>query len=290
MQHVVQSWYKDLVRPDRPAPRLVTTQPFTAPWTRPLPDHRLIYYNLDDYALYRPERAERIEALEDELIRRAPLVLCLSQYQVESLSERHPDRSEDIRHFPLGVTEAFLNPEPDAPPTPNTVGYVGNLSDRVDWPLVASVVEQCPNLRFIFVGRADESSDDAWSGARDYVFEQDHVDHAGYVPQEDVTSYYWTSSVNWIPYDFDHPFNRAACPTKIMDSLASGRPVVSTPTPEFALYDDWITLAQTPDALADALRRAAGAHDPTRNAAQVEFAAQHTWPRRASQLLTWLAP
>jgi glycosyltransferase involved in cell wall biosynthesis len=290
MKRVVQSWYEELVRPDRPPPWVVTTRPFTEPWTRSLPDHRLIYYNLDDYALYRPERAERIEAQEDELIRRASLVLCLSRYQVDALSERHPDRSDDIRHFPLGVTEAFLNPQPKIPPTPDTVGYVGNLSDRVDWPLVASVVGQCSDLRFVFVGRAEESPSEAWSDARDYVFAQEHVEHVGYVPQEEVTRYYWSSAVNWVPYDLNHPFNQAACPTKIMDSLGSGRPVVSTPTPEFQLYDDWISLAQTPDPIAEALRNAAATHNPSRNRAQVAFAAQHTWPHRASQLLNWLHP
>jgi len=103
-----------------------------------------------------------------------------------------------------------------------------------------------------------------------------------------VVKYYWASAVNWVPYDTDHPFNRAACPTKIMDSLASGRPVVGTSTPEFTLYPDWIDLADTPDALATALYETANSHDPVRNVAQVQFAARHTWEHRATQLLYWL--
>jgi hypothetical protein len=48
------------------------------------------------------------------------------------------------------------------------------------------------------------------------------------VPQEEVTRYYWSSAVNWVPYDLNHPFNQAACPTKIMDSLGSGRPTTGS--------------------------------------------------------------
>jgi len=288
MQYTVRRWVDELRRDGDSAPWVVTTRPFTAPWVRALADDRLIYYNLDDYSLYRPSRARHVTTLEDELISRARLTLCLSQYQVDRLSERHPDRSEQIRHFPLGVTEAFLNPTPDSVPDPRSVGYIGNLSDRVDWPLVASVVKQCRNLRFVFVGRVDENERGTWVDTREEVFSYDHVEHVGYVPQSEVVKYYWASAVNWIPYDIEHPFNRAACPTKIMDSLASGRPIVSTSTPEFTLYPDWIDLADTADALATALREAAVSHDPDRNTAQVEFAARHTWKHRAAELLSWL--
>jgi glycosyltransferase involved in cell wall biosynthesis len=253
-----------------------------------LPDERLVYYNLDDYSLYRPGRSDRTEALEDELIERAHITLCLSRYQVRSLSERHPDRADRIYHFPLGVTEAFLNPDPASPPEPNTVTYIGNLSARVDWPLVEEVVDRCRNLRFVFVGSADETREEAWAQVRARVFARQNVEHAGFIPQEQVTDYYWSAAANWVPYDVDHPFNKAACPTKIMDSLASGRPVVSTPTPEFRLYPNWVDLADTPESMARSLREAVSNQARERNAAQVQFAAQHTWTKRAEQLLSIL--
>jgi glycosyltransferase involved in cell wall biosynthesis len=73
-----------------------------------------------------------------------------------------------------------------------------------------------------------------------------------------------------------------------MDSLASGRPVVSTPTPEFRLYPNWVDLADTPESMARSLREAVSNQARERNAAQVQFAAQHTWTKRAEQLLSIL--
>jgi glycosyltransferase involved in cell wall biosynthesis len=265
------------------APVVVAPYPYLAPWVRRVPGHRLVYYNLDDYVLYRPARAATITAQEDELVRRAHRTVCLSQHQVEALRARHPRHADRIHHFPLGVTEAFLNPAPGAPPAPRTVGYVGNLSDRVDWPLVNATAARCPDLTFRFVGGADpDARATPWERARAEAFRRPNVDYVGRVPQADVTTHYWSFAVNWIPYDAAHPFNRASCPTKIMDGLGSGRPMVSTPVPECALYPDWIRLAATPGAMAEALHAARTQATPARAAAQVAFARRHTWTHRAA--------
>ena len=39
-----------------------------------------------------------------------------------------------------------------------------------------------------------------------------------------------------MPYACDHPFNTACSPTKIMDGMGSGRPIVATSIPECRLY------------------------------------------------------
>lgn len=280
MKHMIRKWGDQLEAESGHQPIVVAPYPYLAPWLRDIPSSRLVYYNLDDYALYRPEQADRIQSKEDELIHRARTTLCLSKYQVRALQGRHPDRTDHIHHFPLGVTEAFLNPEPNARPNPNTVGYVGNLSDRVDWAFVKETVEKCPSLTFRFVGRAEpNASSSPWERDRRATFQYPNVEYVGLVPQEQVTHYYWSSSINWIPYNTDHPFNRASCPTKIMDGIASGRPIISTDVPECRLYPDWIQITQTPDETAKALRNA---RDDDHDAkAQVEFAAIHTWSERA---------
>jgi glycosyltransferase involved in cell wall biosynthesis len=283
MRYTVHGWCDQLQDKAGTDPYVVAPYPYLAPWLEAVPDDRLIYYNLDDYPLYRPERRERIVRRENDLIQRARLTLCLSQHQVDALRGRNPDDGERIVHFPLGVTEDFLNPQPGADPEPRTVGYVGNLSDRVDWPFVNAVAEQCPDLQFQFVGGADpDARDTSWERARAEAFRRDNVEHVGRVPQEAVAEHYWSFAVNWIPYDPEHPFNRASCPTKIMDGLGSGRPMVSTDVPECRLYPRWIRIVETPAEAASALRTALeGDHDPV---AQVAFARQHTWAHRAERL------
>jgi glycosyltransferase involved in cell wall biosynthesis len=183
--------------------------------------------------------------------------------------------------------ESFINPRPERPPSEHTVGYVGNLGHRVDWELVEAVAEACSSFTFVFAGGLSEGPDPdgkvEWEQTRARVLERSNVEHLGRIPQDEVTEVYWNSAVNWIPYDTTHPFNRASCPTKIMDGLASGRPLLSTDVPECRLYPEWIDIADTADKMVKALHeyttgeRSHSAHE------QVVFSKKHTWVRRVRE-------
>lgn len=279
-------------------PWVVVPYPWFHRATYDVPAGRLIYYNLDDYPLYQPVRSAVIQQQEEELLCRAALTICLSQRQVKSLQARvSVDRAERIRHLPLGVVEGYLNPFPDRVPMARTVGYVGNLIDRVDWRLVRETARAMPDVEFIFVGGLEGSggggSRPGWEAERAAALALPNVRRIGPVRQEEVPGYYWSFGVNWIPYATDHAFNQAACPTKIMDGLASGRPVVGTDLPELRLYPEWITIAR--DAadmvavLSQRLTTSSDAADVTRAASQVNFARGHTWAQRAGTLDAWLA-
>lgn len=268
-------------------PIVVCPYPYLAPWVRSVPAENVVYYNLDDYVLYEPSRATRTTRLEDEFICRAHLSVCLSIHQVRTLQARHPEAAGRIVHFPLGVVEEFLNPDPGRVPLPNTVGYVGNLTNRVDWPFVERVATLIPEAIFHIVGKLDALETGAkiagWLEARARVLRLTNVVYEGAVPQAAVRDHYWRYAVNWMPYAMDHPFNIAACPTKIMDALASGRPFLVTDIPEVRLYPERLCVARTPEEAAEGLRAllsGAGQHDAK---GQIAYAAKQTWSHRADE-------
>ena len=296
LQWQVKQWSRRLQSTAGVAPWVVVPYPFSAPWVRHLPSDRLIYYNLDDYVHYQPARTAQILAQEAELIERSPLTLCLSQFQVEALQKRYPHRAAAIHHFPLGVAEDFINPEVGRSPEPNTIGYIGNLIDRVDWHLVYQVAHACPDLTFVFVGGMDGFAGDVkkptWKTERAKVLELPNVRHIEKVPQSEVTRYYWSFAVNWIPYDIHHTFNLASCPTKVMDGIASGRPILSTDIPECWLYPDWIRIFHSAEEAVTLLRQqlneATTAVGQEKQRQQQQFALQQTWQHRAKTLVSLL--
>lgn len=256
-----------------------------------------IYFNLDDYQLYRPDRAERINRQEAELVEGAQLALCLAHWQVEALRKRFPERAGAIRHFPLAAPAAFINPRPGESFVPDVVGYVGNLIDRVDWRLVRDVATRLPDVRFVFVGYANVTSGGGqrpdWEAARDAALALPNVVRVPTVPQSKVGEHYWGFGLTWIPYATDHIFNLASCPTKIMDGLASGRPVLSTDVPECRLYPDWISVFSNAEEAATLIRaklaEARGERAAAASRAQVDFVRrEHTWTHRAEVLIRWL--
>lgn len=293
----IQRWCQQLQETTGEHPWVVAPYPYLASWVRKVPSERLIYYNLDDYVLYQPSRKARILRLEAELVERATLTLCLSQFQVDALQKRYPHKGDRIRHYPLGVVESYLNPQPENLPEPMTVGYIGNLIERVDWRLVYQVAQACPDITFVFVGGLDdiagESNRQDWQANREAVLALPNVRHVGKVPQAQVTQYYWSFAVNWIPYDVTHPFNQASCPTKVMDGIASGRPVLSTDIPECRLYPEWIRICHSAEDAIAQLRKQLALEETAdvreKRFKQLEFAQQQIWSIRAQTLEHWLS-
>lgn len=286
---IMREWAR-LRRATGAEPITVCPYPYLAPWVRAVPDESLVYYNLDDYSLYDPARATRTALLEDELISRARLSICLSVNQMRLLQSCHPEAAGRIVHFPLGVVDDFLNPAPHIAPLPNTVGYIGNLSGRVDWRLIERVATLVPEARFHIIGKLDAVDDGprtaGWQEARDRVLTIANVVYEGAVPQAEVREHYWRYAVNWMPYAMDHPFNIASCPTKIMDALASGRPFLSTDIPEVHLYPDRIHVVRTPEEAAERLRALLATCRSHDSEDQVAYAATQTWAHRAIELVT----
>lgn len=270
-------------------PLVVCPYPYLAPWVRHVAPENLVYYNLDEYPFYEPARTERIIGQERELVARAGLTVCLSVHQVETLRARNPAHAARIQHFPLGVVEEFLNPTPAAPPLAKSVGYVGNLSDRVDWAFIGAVAARVPEATFHIVGKLDVpgvgTNDMSWVQQRQAALALPNVIYEGEVPQAQVREHYWRYAVNWMPYDRTHGFNIASCPTKIMDALASGRPFVSTDIPEVRLYPDRIACVTYPDGAAQTLRRLMAGRSMQDANSQIAFAAAQTWPHRAREFL-----
>jgi len=287
----IQDWCQELEQLSGEYPWVIAPEPYLYPWVSKVPSERLIYYNLDDYVLYRPDRKKQILDQEQQLIKRAILSLCLSQFQVKTLKTRYPHQASRIYHFPLGLVESFLNPQPENLVEPMTVGYVGSLGDRLDWKLISQVIQGCPDVTFVFVGGLDEQTminQGNWQATRQTVLTSPNVRHIGKVPSDKVANYYWSFAISWIPYLVNHPFNQASCPTKIMDSIASGRPIVSTSVPECCLYPEWIKILDSVEETISFIRQEldySNKHeDHEKILKQLKFANQNTWQIRAKTL------
>lgn len=266
-------------------PYLVVPYPYNFPWLSCVNDYPIIYYNLDDYRLYEQKKESLVVCQEDKLLDLAKAVICLSRTQTIRLRGRtnHPDR---VQHLPLGVIDQFIQEDPNYPVQAGSVVYIGNMENRVDWDYVARVVTSCPSLDFYFAGIIRESSNspEKWEIKRKEVLSYSNVHAIGEIAQSEITDWSWKAAVNWMPYDVTHPFNIASCPTKIMDYLASGRPVLSTSVPECQLHPERITIHDSPTAAAIWLNQHA-TNPPNYNAQSVTYAQENNWQNRARSFI-----
>ena len=288
----IQKAVRELQKRSGDHPWVFVPMPYVYGGLSEIPGERLIYYNLDDYSCYPRGWSSKVVAYEHALIERSAMTACLSRYQVEQFRSRHPGRV--VTHLPLAVAKSFIHPSPGSDVSdPFTVGYVGSLTDRVDWTFVYETASLCPDTEFVFVGRLDEGATIGgeranWEEQRARALALPNVRHAGSVPQDQVPGFYWGFGMSWIPYDTKHRFNLAACPTKIMDGIAAGRPVLSTALPECKLHPEWISIAESPveAQLAISTMRAdiGSSRAKAKAIAQVEFARANDWEARAEAL------
>lgn len=258
-----------------------------------------IYFNLDDYALYWPRFARRIRELELKAARESDLTVCVSKARADELRRAVPEASAKIRHLPHGVPSTSLAEhawERPAPPPADLaslprplLGYVGTLEDRIDWPLLTRLSEEMPEASIVLVGKKSTQRGGAWTADYRRCLARPNVHALGWRPQEAIHTYNRAFDVCLIPYRTDHPFNLACSPTKIMDYMVTGRPIVSTALPECRLYDHLFDVASGPDEFLARVRAIVAARsDDGRARLRFDWAGAHTCRHVVDRLIEWL--
>jgi glycosyltransferase involved in cell wall biosynthesis len=208
-----------------------------------------------------------------------------------------PGSVDHIRLFPIGYQiQDHLSLKPGRQ-QPVTVGYAGALSSRLDYSLIVDIIEANPNLHFIFAGKL---YDDTWiapfpkkpaSTLLKHLSQHPHVTiikhHADPAKQAATMAQF---SVGWIPYDTRIPFNRYCLPTKFLEYLAVGLPVLATPIPTLKEYPDLISIFTTPVTFRSSLKHALSQRHPEDVENRKRFARQHDLSVKAEQVIALLYP
>jgi teichuronic acid biosynthesis glycosyltransferase TuaH len=223
-----------------------------------------VYYNIDDYALYWPSRADEVRAIERAIVRAADVTICVSRLQAEKMREQQPELAPRIHYLPHGAPTPFLAREPLSRPAEAPVdlaslprpylGYIGSLEDRVDWELMDRVSQTFPEASIVVLGRVREPVAEPWWDACARFLGRPNVHVLGWRPQAALAGYYQAFDVTLIPYLIDHVFNQSCNPTKIMDAMGSGRPIVATAIPECRLHAERFHVVENGHEFIDAIR------------------------------------
>lgn len=199
--------------------------PMALPVGRSIPADVVIYDNMDELSafLFAPSR---LLALEDELLARADLVFTGGQRLYEAKRHRHPS----VHAFPSSVEAAHFAkarrrraPEPwdqAALPHPR-LGFFGVIDERMDGALVAAIADQRPGWSFVMLGPVAKIDMGTlprrpnlrWLGPKSY---------------DELPDYLAGWDVGLMPFAINEA-TAFISPTKTLEFLAAGLPVVSTP-------------------------------------------------------------
>ena len=203
-----------------------------------------VYDCMDDLASFRSATDERQR--ETHLMELVDLVFTGGYSMYEARKERHPR----VHCFPSGVDIAHYRRVRDAAtivpasiaclPCPR-LGYFGVLDERIDWPLIAELAVQRPAWQWVLVGPTAKIDPAELPVAPNihYLGQQQYADLPGYLKGFDIAT---------MPFALNQ-HTRFISPTKTLEYLAGGKPVISSSVPDVvAAYDEIVYLADGPGA------------------------------------------
>lgn len=217
-----------------------------------VPHDLAVYYCIDDYAAHPGVDMQRIAACDDKLTRECELVFVAPPALLEAKRALNPA----TRFSPHGVdVDLFARARDAATPVPAVaaalarpvIGYFGLIAAWTDIELIEWLARERPQWQWLLVGHAHV---DVSALAR-----LPNVTLVGPQPYEQLPGWAKAFDVAIIPYRMNRQVKNAN-PLKLREYLATGKPVVTVPTPEVERFADVVHMAEDRPAFLAAIERA----------------------------------
>lgn len=138
------------------------------------------------------------------------------------------------------------------------IGFIGNISERIDVRLMDKVIQLLPKYSFVFIGPLDTDYRNQIADAETppvlSLSRHPNVYLLGNKPRRKLPAYIRSFTAAITPYNISHIFNRYSFPVKTHEYFFVGVPVIATPIPELLRFTPLVKTAQTAEAFAAAVR------------------------------------
>jgi glycosyltransferase involved in cell wall biosynthesis len=257
--------------------------PMALDLARSLQPSLLVYDVMDDLAAFKWAPPGLI-LRQRQALREADIVFTGGRSLHRSVLERRPG---DVHCFPSGVepehyaSAVGLRAQRDDRPWP-VAGYVGVLDERIDLDLVAGTAAALPDWEIAMVGpvvKLDEAD----------LPQAPNITYPGPKPYPELPEVMAGFDVALMPFALNEATHKIS-PTKNLEYLAAGLPVVSTRIADVvADYEGIVDLRDDAGGFAEACRRARE-ECPLARAERVEpILAAQSWDRIADRMGSLLA-
>lgn len=234
----------------------------------------VVYDCMDELAQFRFAPADIIQR-ERYLLARADVVFAGGRSLAESKSRFHDNVhffgcGVDAEHFSAARLDSTEVPAALAAVRRPVLGYIGVIDERLDYALIAHVAEHLPHATVAMVGpvvKVDprdlpRRENIHWFGQQDY---------------STLPAFMKGFDVCLMPFALNKA-TQYINPTKTLEYMASGKPIVSTPVPDVVRnFTPIVEVAETARGYVRAVAEALESTDAERQALGIERARQSSW-------------
>ncbi len=235
----------------------------------------LVYDVMDDLAAFK-DAAPELVVRQRQALRRADVVFAGGRSLHRSVVKQG---RVDAQLLPSGVaTEDYSSAVSAQRGTGRpTAGYVGVLDERLDLELIAGIADRLPEWEIRMIGpviKIDPAT----------LPQAPNITYYGQQPYETLPGHMAELDVALMPFALNDA-TRSISPTKTLEYLASGLPVVSTRVPDVvADFDDVVELRDDAQGFAEACEQLRGRAGAPQSDALKRIMRRNHWDRIAKRM------
>jgi len=242
----------------------------------------VVFDAMDELAQFRGAPKTLI-AQEQALIAQADLVFAGGPRLYERRKDRHPR----VHCFPSGVEASHFRQPGQTPshlpqcPAP-IIGYYGVLDERIDFDLIAAIADARPDWSIVLIGPFAKIDPDT-------LPQRANLHYPGQLDYADLPAALATFDVAIMPFA-QNEATEFISPTKTLEYLAGGKPVVSTPIRDVVLlYGEFVSVADCAELFIDAIDQALKGVPVADSTDVDDLLRQHDWDAIAGQMQALIA-
>lgn len=252
-----------------------------------LPEIRLAVYDcMDDLASFR-DGTQDLYDRETHLLRLVDLLFTGGRSMYEARKHRHAraycfPSGVDIGHYAQVMDPAMKEAPALAGISHPRLGYFGVLDERIDWDLIGAIAESRPEWQWVLVGPTAKVEPRELPAVP-------NIHYLGHQPYSALPSFLKGFDIATMPFALNQA-TKFISPTKTLEYLAGGKPVISSSVPDVvASYKDIVDIADGADAWIHRIEQTLAAPQQAQQARRdraTGILAQSTWDSIADRMWT----
>ncbi|VAX35658.1 hypothetical protein MNBD_UNCLBAC01-1743, partial [hydrothermal vent metagenome] len=242
---------------------------------------KCVYYCCDNLAHFPGVDKEYIERLETDIQKNSDISFFVNNQLMEERKavtrvSRHTEHGVDYEHFAQCLDKKLPIPDDIKNIKTPIVGYMGEIQS-LDLDLIVYLAKKEPNFSFVFVGEVYTAVSDIALPSNVYFFGKRAYDL--------LPNYLQMFACCCLYYKMDDIFNKYRNPKKLMEYLATGKPVISVGIIQMKAFKDYVYIAENYEEFHACLVQAVSKTNPVQIEKCRMFAQQHTWDNVALRIM-----